>query len=233
MAFQFKQFTVEDDRSSMKVGTDAVLLGSWACPENRLYTLEIGCGSGLISLMLAQKMKGFITAIDIDKDSAEQAHQNFMASKWNNKLESIHTSLQQFLKQSYKKFDIIISNPPFFNNSLNSPYKNRTLSKHTNTLSYPELVKGIKKLLKQDGIVYIILPYEESKEFIFLMRKADFCLSKECLVIPKENKEANRILMEFSYKDSELTSEKLYIRNKDNSYTEKYKQLCKDYYVNL
>ncbi len=231
MAFQFKQFKVEDNLSSMKVGTDAVLLGSWIPAKDMLYTLEIGCGSGVISLMLAQKMKSFITAIDIDADSVKQAQSNFEHSKWNHQLQAVHTSLQDLQKRKTYKFDIVISNPPYFNNSLNSPYKNKTLSKHTNTLSYTELAKGIKYFLKKDGKAYLILPYTEAQDFIRIMKRYKLFLNQELLIAPKQDKAANRIIMEFSFLKSELSSGKLYLREENDQFSESYKSLCKEYYL--
>ncbi len=233
MAFQFKQFSVEDDKSTMKVGTDAVLLGAWANVENAKNILEIGCGSGVISLMLAQGSKAQIEAIDIDKNSVIQANENFQISPWPNQLNAFHFSLNDFRKEISKKFDLIVSNPPFFNDSLKSPNKNKTRSKHTDELNYSDLAQGIQHFLSPQGKACLVLPYTESKTFIELARIEKLFLNNQLLIKPKVDKKPNRVLMEFSFKKSATEENEIYLREADNSFSENYKDLCKDYYLNL
>lgn len=233
MAFQFKQFSVEDNLSTMKVGTDAVLLGAWTEIKNAENILEIGTGSGVISLMLAQRSEGQIEAIDIDRDSVDQAKENFKNSSWNKRMSASHFSLKDFIKESKNKYNLIVSNPPFFIDSLNSPDKNKTRSKHTNELSYSDLVHGLIHFLSPKGRACLILPHTESKSFINLARIENLYLNKQLLIKPKKNKLANRALMEFSFINTAIEVSNIYLREEDNSFSADYKKLCEDYYLNL
>ncbi len=231
MGFRFKQFKVEDDRSTMKVGTDAVLLGAWADAGSAKNMLEIGTGSGVIALMLAQRSETKIEAIDIDKNSIEQAHENFQNSPWANRLNAIDSSLKDFCKSSSEKFEVIVSNPPFFNNSLTSPKQKKTRSKHTGELSYEDLLHGIVHFLAPNGNVFLILPHTESKIFVKLAQQNHLYVNKELLIRPKKEKAANRVLMELSFRETEKESTEIYLREPDNSFSKAYSDLCQDYYL--
>lgn len=230
--FTFKQFVVRDDKSSMKVGTDAVILGSWVNTNLAKTILDIGTGSGIIALMMAQRSSAAIDAIDIDPASAEQAKQNFEASEWNVRLSIFHCSLQEYKKKQEKKYDLIITNPPYFNDSLHSPDKNRNIARHNNKLSFEELIICVNDLLSQDGRFALILPVIENTKF----REKAFVYGlfplQELFVYPKKGKEVNRICTEFSFKRS-LTVEKnsLTIRNDDNTFTPDYIDLTKEFYL--
>ncbi len=233
MAFQFKQFSVEDNKSTMKVGTDAVLLGAWTKIQNTKTILEIGTGSGVISIMLAQRSEVKIEAIDIDKSSVNQASDNFKISPWNKHLAAKHFSLKEFIIESKNQYDLIVSNPPFFIDSLKSPNKNKTRSKHTDELSYSDLIQGLIHFLSPQGRACLILPFTESKSFINLARLENIYLNKQLLIKPKKSKQANRILMEFSFSKTTLEKDEIYLRKADNSFSDKYKNMSKDYYLNL
>ncbi len=135
-AFQFKQFELFDDRSTMKIGTDAVLLGAWSNVENASRILDVGTGSGIIALMLAQRSNTLVDAIEIDKNSARQAVDNFKLSVWENKLQVYNTSFQTFAASNTSTYDLIVSNPPFFADALKSDKSHRNLARHTDTLSF-------------------------------------------------------------------------------------------------
>ena len=233
MAFQFKQFSIEDDQSTMKVGTDAVLLGSWIHLEDEKSILEIGTGSGIISLMLAQRTSAQIQAIDIDEKSVIQAIHNFQKSPWASQIKVKHCSLSDFTKSESKKFDLIVSNPPFFINSLKSPFKNKNRSKHTDELTYEELAHGIANLLTPKGKASLILPYTESKHFIDIALIENIYLNKQLKIKPKDSKKINRVLVEFSFNKSELEENEIYLREENNEFSEAYKTLSKNYYLNL
>lgn len=233
MAFQFKQFSVEDNKSTMKVGTDAVLLGAWTNVQNAKNILEIGTGSGVISIMLAQRSEVKIEAIDIDKNSVDQASDNFKISPWDKHLSAKHFSLKKFMIENKNRYDLIVSNPPFFIDSLKSPNKNKTLSKHTDELSYSDLIQGLIHFLSPQGRACIILPYNESKSFINLARIENLYLNKQLLIKPKKDKVANRVLMEISFKKASLNENEIYLRELDNSFSDDYKNLSKDYYLNM
>ncbi|MBI9039331.1 MAG: methyltransferase [Bacteroidales bacterium] len=232
MAFRFKQFEIEDDDSTMKVGTDAILLGSWINTGNCKSILEIGTGSGVIALMLAQKTNAKITAIDIDENSVLQALMNVSNSKWSKQIIVQNVSFQDFIKSSNKTFDLIVSNPPFFGNSLKSPTTKTNLAKHNDNLSSKDLISGVKKTLSKNGCFYAIFPYSEGNIF---REKAEinnlFC-TKILLIKPKTNKPANRILFRFQLiKPAESIENKLTIKNKNNTFNEEFVDLTKDYYL--
>jgi tRNA1Val (adenine37-N6)-methyltransferase len=233
MAFQFKQFSIEDDQSTMKVGTDAVLLGSWVHLENEKSILDIGSGSGIISLMLAQRTSAQIQAIDIDENSVNQANHNFQKSPWASQIKAKHCSLSDFTKSESEKFDLIVSNPPFFINSLKSPRKNKNRSKHTDELTYEELAYGIANLLGPRGKACLILPYTESKLFIDLALIENIYLNKQLKIRPKATKDINRVLMEFSFNKSKFEEKEIHLREENNEFSEAYKTLSKNYYLKL
>ena len=232
MSFRFKQFEIEDDNSTMKVGTDAILLGSWVNTENIQSILEIGTGSGVIALMLAQKTNAKITAIDIDKDSISQAKNNILKSNWAQQIIAQDISFQDFIKSSNKTFDLIVSNPPFFDNSLKSYNANKNLAKHNDNLSYDDLILGVKKILSKNGSFYTIFPYSEGMTF---MAKAEinnmFC-TKTLLIKPNIKKPVNRILFQFQFnKPAKIIENKITIRNENNTFSKEFIDLTKDYYL--
>ena len=168
--FTFKQFHIDHSRCAMKVGTDGTLLGAWVrLPATTRSILDVGTGSGLIAIMAAQRSaEAHITAIDIDADCVAQARLNAEASPWNSRISVQHTSLQEFATE--ERFDVIVSNPPYFIDSLTSPDAGRTTARHTATLPFEELVSGVKRLLAPDGHFSLILPTVEAERFISAAR---------------------------------------------------------------
>ncbi len=233
MAYQFKQFTVKDEHAAMKVGTDAVMLGAWVKVNNEKYVLDIGTGSGLIALMLAQRTSAYIDAIDIDPPSFEQAHQNFELSPWASRLNAIHASIQAYGKHPLRKYDLIVCNPPFFDNSLKSPDSGKSLSKHTDSLKFNELAHEISRLLLPKGKACIILPPGESIHFLNHALIEGLYCNRKTSVIPVAGKTANRLLLELSFERSGTTEGELIIRNKNHDYTKEYIHLTKDFYLNF
>lgn len=233
MAFQFKQFTVEDRQSAMKVGTDAVLLGSWVEIKNTQQILDIGTGSGLIALMLAQKSNAKIHAIDIDKSSVEQATINFQNSPWASRLNADHISLQEFSKFPKTKYDLIVSNPPFFDRSLKSPNREKSISKHTETLNFNELTNGIKHVLNPGGKACLILPPTEGTQFLDEARIEGLYCNKKLNIIPVVGRECNRWIIELSFVRSKTIARDLCIRDKKHNYTNEYIELTKDFYLHF
>ncbi len=228
--FKFKQFTVYHDLCAMKVGVDGVLLGAWAnCPEAKSI-LDIGTGSGLIALMLAQKTDAIITAIDIDEGAFRQSILNFKNSPWFDRLNSVNLSLQEFQLQSLQKFDCIVSNPPFFVDSLKPDENSRTLARHTDTLSHRELLQISSNLLHQDGKIYIILPTKEA-EILVAENKSLYC-SRKMRIYSKPGMAAHRILLEFSLQECSCTESELTIETEvRHNYSPEYRELTKDYYL--
>ncbi|MCF8234372.1 MAG: methyltransferase [Bacteroidales bacterium] len=233
MAFRFKQFEVEDSNSSMKVGTDAVLLGALAEGKGESRDmLEIGTGCGLISLMMAQRFQHLqIEAIDIDPESCNQAVENVRRSKWENRIEIRQQSLQQLARESEKQYELILSNPPFFENSLKPANPRYHLSKHSKQLTHAELLAGIEKLLKKEGAFWVILPANTSKRFRETAFIHNLFITKSIRVFPKSNKAFNRIILKIQKTALPETASELLIHNSDNTYTEEYMALTADFYL--
>lgn len=230
-AFQFKQFKVYHHQSTLKVGTDAILLGAWADINNTEKILEIGSGCGVISLMLAQRTNAFIDAIDIDKKSCEEAIRNVEISPWQNQIKISNISFQNYYKTTEYQYDLIISNPPFFSNSLKSSDINKNLAKHNDNLSFDELAKGIYKLLKNKGKAYIILPVNEAERFKLEASKQHLHCQKEIEIYTSVKKPISRLLMQFGKDIKFFTKEKLRIMDGNQNYTPDFKNLTKDYYL--
>lgn len=229
--FKFKQFHIFHDKSSMKVGTDAVLLAALVEMSECNSILDIGCGSGVISLMCAQKSKAEISAIDIDQNSVEQAHENFESSKWKSRFTATECSLQEYAKLSEHKFDLLISNPPFFENALKSPLETRNKARHNDTLSSEDLLTSAHRLLNTHGKLALILPFSEGKEFIKIASSHQFYLQRRVEIQPKASKIANRLVLEFVLSPCETTKENIIIREEGNDYTEEYRCVTKDFYL--
>jgi tRNA1Val (adenine37-N6)-methyltransferase len=231
MAFRFKQFTVEDDQSTMRVGTDAVLLGAWAEVENAGSVLEIGTGCGIIAMMIAQRSPASILAIDLDEPSIRQAALNFDRSPWSTNLKAVHSSLQDFTPSGKRSFDLILSNPPFFERSLRSPDVTRNMARHDAGLTHRELLDGVHTLLKEEGIFSLILPEETSTKFSDLASQSGLFIRRQMRVWPKQGKPAHRVLSSYGYKPSpERSREELTIRNEDGTFTNEYIAFTGAYY---
>jgi tRNA1Val (adenine37-N6)-methyltransferase len=215
----------------MKVGTDAVILGAWADISAAESVLDIGTGCGLIALMAAQRSNARITAIDIDEDATLQSKKNFSSSPWHERIESVHTAVQQF--QPDNLYDRIICNPPFFKNALKTPYHQRNLARHNDTLSFDSLVYAVNRLLNENGKFIFILPVEEAYEVIHIASFRKLHINRCCNVYSRDDKFPNRILAELSRKESEGSIETLTIRDMNNQYTAEYKDLTKDFYLFL
>lgn len=231
--FQFKHFSVNDDRSTMKVGTDAVLLGTWIESLNHSENiLEIGCGCGVISLILAQRMPGNnILAIDIDEDSVTQAKENFSNSPFTNTFRTEHLSLQEFAKSTEEQFSLIVSNPPFFQNSLKSSSPKKSIARHTETLSFAELLRAVYQLLDKHGRFCCILPHSETKSFLYEAELQQLFCEKLTSVYTNPNKEPQLALFSFCKSPGILTRNDLFIRDKENNYSAEYLTMTKDFYL--
>jgi len=232
--FSFKQFTVNHDRCAMKVGIDGVLLGVWSDVGDSKHILDIGTGTGLIALMLAQRSSSLIDAIEIDKDAVEQAIENVGRSPWTNRIKVQEISLQRFAEITPHRYDLIVSNPPYFVNSLKTPSLNRTTARHTDTLTHEELIVNAMALLKPTGRICIILPVNEAALCkSFALTNELYCI-REVKVIPKPNAEAKRILMEFSLQLSPLKLAELVIEsNERHHYSDEFSELAKEFYLKL
>ncbi len=234
-SFAFKQFVIKQEQSAMKVNTDAVLLGSWINPNGAETILDIGTGTGVIALMLAQKSKAIITAIDIDKDSADEAIYNVQTSIFNQRIVVENIAFQVFQKKHTKQFNLIVTNPPYFVGSLPNSDTNRTNARHTNTLSFYDLIKGVKVLLAPKGKFCLILPKTEAMQFREMAEQEGFHLSKLLRVRTRADKDSEkRHLMQFEITPTEFSEETLAIeKGERHDFTDAYKNLTKDFYLNF
>ena len=232
--FSFKQFTVYHDRCAMKVGIDGVLLGAWSNVENSKHILDIGTGTGLIALMLAQRSSSIIDAIEIDSDAVEQAIENIERSPWTNRIKVHEISLQSFAEITLQRYDLIVSNPPYFVNSMKTPSLIRTTARHTDTLTHEELISNAMTLLKPTGRICIILPVTEAALCkSFALSKKIYC-TREVKVIPKPNSDVKRILMEFSIQFKPVKLTELVIEaNERHHYSDEFSELAREFYLKL
>ena len=228
--FHFTHFSLNHQQSTMKVGTDAVLLGAWMpVPEDCATILEIGSGCGVISFMLAQKTKANIIGIDIDEKSVSEAQKNAENFPWKVQMQFFRESVQDFAQKTTQKFDVIISNPPFFENSLKSPETSKNISKHNDTLPLETLISTVNILLSDNGRFGVILPLVAAEKLEKLALEKQFYVTKKTWIYPTPTKKANRILMMFERKQTVCEEDRLIIR--DGGYTKEYYELVKEYLI--
>lgn len=231
MEFQFKHFALNHSLSTMKVGTDAVLLSALA-PRNRNgKILDIGTGCGVVAMLMAQfNPEARITAIDIDRPSIQQAEENFSQSPYRDRMQAVHTTFQDFASESvnYKAYDMVISNPPYFVNSLNAPQKRRNLARHNNMLPFSELIDGILKIITPSAYVTIILPPMQSEEVCRFFLAKGMHLVQQSIILPKPDKAIERIINTYSPIETPLRTNEIIIRQSDDTYTPRYKNLVAD-----
>ena len=201
--FRFKQFEIQQDRCAMKVGTDGVLLGAWAEGGSRI--LDIGAGTGLISLMMAQRFpEARVVGIDIDADACQQARENAAASPFADRVvmeccafQELEVRSEELGVASGMLFDAIVSNPPFFVNSMKNPDSKRSLARHTDSLPFPVLMKGVKRWLSDDGVFSAIVPAEVVEQFVSEAYCSGLLLARKCGVKTVERKQPKRYLLAF------------------------------------
>lgn len=230
--FFFKQFGLHHHRSTQKLCTDSILFSRWVEVTADDDVLDIGTGCGIIPMMLAQKGIHNADAVEIDHDSCEEAKENFEGCPWKERLRVFEDDIRTFAIKSEKRYDLIVSNPPYFTES--RPINTRKkLARHTDSLSYDELLDASSLLLKPCGRLALVLPSKESLSFIEKAEKHGFHLQKIQKIIPIEGKEPNRVNMQFSKHCSDVVTQSFTIRCKDYSFTQEYKEYLKDYYLDL
>lgn len=219
----------------MKVGTDGVLLGAWANVSSATTILDIGTGTGLIALMLAQRnSSAIIDAIEIDKNAYEQAIENVQNSPWASRINIIHSNFSTFKQEAQSQYSLIVSNPPYFSSSLQSPDTQRTTARHTKELAHQDLLEGSLRLATADGVLSVILPYVEGNVFIALAANAGLFCNRKTNVATRNGSSTKRLLLEFSRAQKKLQETTLYIRGfEENSFTDRYKELTKEFYLNF
>jgi tRNA1Val (adenine37-N6)-methyltransferase len=230
--FQFKQFKIIQEKAAMKVNTDGVLLGAWVILDGVNTALDIGAGTGLIALMLAQRCDAKITGVEIEKNAAEEANQNVQNSKWGNRISIQNTPFQEFCVVSKNKFDLIITNPPFFTNSLKNANPLLSMARHNHLLPFDDIIAGAKILLNETGKLALILPFEHALNFVESAAKGGLFLHRLTEVLPFPNKQPNRCLMEFGRSVAALQKSQLSVLgNSKADYSEDFKSLTRDFYL--
>ncbi|MFN4812070.1 MAG: tRNA1(Val) (adenine(37)-N6)-methyltransferase [Bacteroidota bacterium] len=232
--FEFKQFTINQSRCAMKVGTDAVLLGAWIQIEGAESILDIGTGTGVIALMMAQKSTAMITAIDIDASACEQSKENIGNSPWPDRIKVLNESLQQFTINNQHKFDLIVSNPPYFVDAYKSSEEARNQARHADQLPFNEFINCAKLLLHEKGKICIILPTRESIKFRELAAANQLYLTRIMHIKTTEYKDEKRQLLQFELINKKLVDETLVIEQDErHNYSKEYKELTKDFYLSF
>lgn len=230
--FHFKQFSIRHDRSGMKIGTDAVLLGAWTDVKNATRVLDIGSGTGVIALMIAQRTEAFVKveAIEIDEFAFADADENFNSSPWKDRLKLHHESIHNFTTNS--TFDLIVSNPPYFQNSYKPPDPKRGIARHTDNLSFEGLLTAAKRLLSLEGRLSVILPFTEGLEFILLADRFGFYCSRKWSFRTRREKPIERWLLEFSTSKVIVDEGELLLLEYEN-WSDQYKNLTREFYLKI
>ena len=236
--FQFKEFTVHQDKTAMKVGTDGVLLGAWCTLDNFPDTiLDIGSGTGVIGLMLAQRSDAMtIDAVEVDENAYEQTVANFEESDWGDRLYCYNSTFQNFadeIAEEEETYDLIVTNPPFYTDEFETESDARNKARFTSSLSFLELITGVVKILSSDGKFAIVIPYKEEENFINIAKEQHLFINRICRVQGNLTSEVKRVLMEFSFHPTEINSEHLIIEKERHQYTEAYINLTKDFYLKM
>jgi tRNA1Val (adenine37-N6)-methyltransferase len=232
--FQFKQFKIEQEKSSMKVCTDSCLFGAYIADkiEQKIIQpkriLDVGSGTGLLSLMIAQKSKAIIDAVEIDENSFKQTKENFLESPWNKQLQAFYADVKNL--NGSGKYDLIISNPPFFENDLKSENNNKNLAKHRDGLTLKELLLSIKNNLETDGNFAVLLPFQRIKYFEIISAENNFYLKEELLIKQTTAHFYFRGILFFGTKPGQIISKELVIKDATENYTEDFNFLLKDYF---
>lgn len=231
--FQFKQFTVWHDQCAMKVGTDGVLLGAWTSVERARRVLDIGTGTGLVALMLAQRSLPDvkIVALEIDGAAAGQARENVARSPWRERVEVVQADFKKY--RSSDKFDVIVSNPPYFVDSLECPDRQRTAARHNDSLTYEDLLEGVSELLADDGLFTVVIPSDVADRVKEIASAKKLYAVRQLHVITKPGGVSKRTLITFSFSVRECIAEELLTELARHQYSEEYIALTRTYYLNM
>lgn len=233
--FRFKQFEINQDRCAMKIGTDGVLLGAWTeLMNNPDSILDIGAGTGVIALMLAQRSSvEVIDAIEIDAEAYEQCVDNFELSPWGNRLYCYHAGLDEFTDEIEDKYDVVVCNPPFYTENVTSGNLQRDQARQNDFLPFNELLAGVSVLLSEHGVFTTIIPYKETDAFIKLGAALGLYPKRRLYVKGNANAETKRTLLAFVKQEQNCDVGELIIETERHSYTEDYINLTKEFYLKM
>lgn len=231
--FQFRKFTIYQDRSAFKVGTDGVLLGALADVSDAEKILDIGTGTGLIAIMLAQRSNAGIVAIEPDKDSYLQACENTGSCPWSKRIEVVNSDFQIF-SLTESKFDLIVSNPPFFTGSMKNPDLRKSSARHSDNLTASDILHGSAKLLSDNGLLQLIFPFTEGNMFISKAQESGFHCNIKLNIKPLPGSKVKRLILGFNRFKTDLIEKELVIgKGPRHEFTEEYLKLTRDFYLNF
>jgi len=238
--FKLKQFTIKQDKCAMKIGTDGILLGAWTSTKQEPNSiLDVGTGTGVIALQLAQKTNAStIDAIEIEEAAYEQCTENFENSPWADRLFCYHASFQEFASELAQEepqttYDLIVSNPPFYSENYKSKNDSRSIARFNDALPFQHLLICVAHLLSENGIFSTIIPYKEKAAFLSLAATQGLFLKRCCLVKGREELPLKRVLLEFSFQKCEVITEALTLEIDRHKYTQAYTNLVKDFYLKM
>jgi tRNA1Val (adenine37-N6)-methyltransferase len=230
--FQFKEFSVSHSRCAMKVNTDSCILGSYASFPAPKRILDIGTGSGILALMLAQKYPASaITAVELEPQAAEQAAENFKKSQWADRLNVWRGSIQKYSIISKEPFDLIVSNPPYFSQSSKAKGQERHTARHTDTLALHELAQCVAALLAKDGVFTMIFPVKEAQAFDVLAESSGLYPMSKLMIADNPTKNFNRVITSYSFSKQSPQADFLYIKDQNLAYTPTFTDLMRPYYL--
>ena len=230
--FQFKEFTIIQEKSAMKVGTDSILLGSWVQINDEQSILDIGSGTGILALLLAQRSEAtLIDAVEIEENAHEEAVTNFENSPWSDRLFCYHSSIQEFAKEIDETYDLIIANPPFFEPYKRDPISAKSTARQTHALDFYTLLEASKLLLNRNGSCAFIIPFDKEASFIELAQNTGLFVQRITRVKDKENATYKRSLLQFKLRQLTIDSQELILKNYDTRYTDVFIKLTADYYL--
>lgn len=234
--FSFKQFSIQQDRCAMKIGTDGVLLGAWTPIENNPFSiLDIGAGTGVIALMLAQRSNAEqIDALEIDEEAYEQSVDNFENSPWSDRLFCFHAGLDEFVEEPEDEYDLIVSNPPFYTDDYKSENEQRDLARFADAMPFEDLIEATALLLSENGVFSVIIPFKEEESFLALAVAYELYPLKITRVKGTPTTEIKRSLLAFSRNENTIiTPGELIIETSRHQYTTEYIELTKDFYLKM
>ncbi len=231
--FHFKKFSIDDSQSAMKIGTDAVLLGAWAPCSTETSILDIGAGSGILALMMAQRNPGVtVDAVEIDHEAATSATHNAKLSPWHSSINIINTSLQVFAQDKQAGYSLVICNPPFFTNSLKAPDAARNTARHNDSLPVDELLFFTSRLLNLNGKASFILPAADAENWLAVASGCNLHLTHCTLVRSYPDREPHRALLSFCRTpQADIAKNEICIYSGRNTYSSEYKALTRDFYL--